>query len=122
MLQKGLSITQERLCRSTTKAAYDLEATQTPASNYNNPLATGGAQHVKFEASRDWSDWILFGIGWICGITWIIGAFRPLCRHPRFPKARNKAGWIANLICKPASYLLDVGSGHCAIPLCWVQM
>ena len=106
MLQSSLSMNANYLCRSTTDAAYDLEANQTTASNYNIPSATGTAQHVKFEESRDWSDWILFGVGWICGITWIVGAFRPLCRRPRFPAARNKAGWIANLICKPAHIFL----------------
>ena len=45
-----------------------------------------------------WTDWILFGVGWICGIAWIVGAFIPLCRRPRFPAPRNKAGWIANLV------------------------
>ena len=121
MLQNGLSLNTKHLCRSTTNAAYDLEANQIPASNYNNPLATGTAQQVKFEESRDWSDWILFAIGWICGITWIVGALRPLCRRPRFPAARNKAGWIANVIGKPATPPLNLGSGHCARPLCNIE-
>lgn len=59
----------------------------------------------------DWTDWILFGVGWICGIAWIIGACRPLCRHPRFPAARNKAGWIANVAGEP--YFLNLCQSHC---------
>lgn len=107
VLRNGLFTNTKRLCRSTTNAAYDLEANQVAASNYNNRSATGTAQQVKFEERPDWSDWILFGVGWICGITWIVGALRPLCRRPRFPAARNKAGWIANLICKQPAYLIE---------------
>ena len=52
-----------------------------------------------------WTDWILFGVGWLSGIAWFIGVFVPLCRRPRFPAPRNKAGWIANLIGNPHQLL-----------------
>lgn len=78
-----------------------MEAGQVPKSTYNNSPATATPQKVQYEGRRDRSDWILFGFGWIFGITWIVGAFRPLCRHPKFPAPRNKAGWIANVVGKP---------------------
>lgn len=65
------------------------------------------AQHGAVDSVVDWTDWILFGVGWICGIAWIVGACRPLCRNPRFPAARNKAGWIANIAGKPYTNLCN---------------
>ena len=64
------------------------------------------APQVQSEPPPDWSDWILFAIGWICGVAWIVGALRPLCCQPRFPATRNKAGWIANVIGDPQSTTL----------------
>ncbi|DBB08720.1 TPA: hypothetical protein ACH3X3_008155 [Trebouxia sp. C0006] len=65
--------------------------------NHASQVAVPVAQ-VKRQPAADWSDWIFFAVGWICGVAWIAGVMRPLCRHPRFPAARNKAGWIANVI------------------------
>ncbi len=65
--------------------------------NHASQVAVPVAQ-VKHEPAPDWSDWIFFAVGWICGVAWVAGVMRPLCRHPRFPAARNKAGWIANVI------------------------
>eukprot|EP00243_Klebsormidium_subtile_P007768 TRINITY_DN3502_c0_g1_i1.p1 TRINITY_DN3502_c0_g1~~TRINITY_DN3502_c0_g1_i1.p1 ORF type:complete len:176 (-),score=30.76 TRINITY_DN3502_c0_g1_i1:578-1105(-) len=43
-------------------------------------------------------DWIFFGIGWIVGISWVIGALLPLCRTPKFANSTVRGGWIANCI------------------------
>ncbi|GAQ85278.1 hypothetical protein KFL_002270120 [Klebsormidium nitens] len=43
-------------------------------------------------------DWILFGLGWIFGIFWPIGALLPLCRTPKFANPTVKGGWFANCV------------------------
>lgn len=56
------------------------------------------AHDNSFAPKKDHSDLLLFCFGFLCGVTWFIGAFRPLCRRPRFPRRRNFYGWLANLV------------------------
>ncbi|GAQ85280.1 hypothetical protein KFL_002270140 [Klebsormidium nitens] len=45
-------------------------------------------------------DWALFFMGWFtCGVGWIVGAFLPLCRTPRFENGMIMGAWIANCAC-----------------------
>ena len=46
----------------------------------------------------DTTDWGFFWLGWVFALSWVIGCFRPLCRHPRFPQKQNFRGWIGNVI------------------------
>ncbi|GAQ85279.1 hypothetical protein KFL_002270130 [Klebsormidium nitens] len=43
-------------------------------------------------------DWIFFGVGWVLSVFWVIGAFLPLCRTPKFANNAVKAGWVANCV------------------------
>ena len=77
----------------------DLEAGQLQVCSckqVQQPAAAADPQ-ASVEAA-DWSDWKYFGVGWFCGIAWVVGTLRPLSRYPRFPATRNLAGWIANVI------------------------
>ena len=48
----------------------------------------------------DDTDWGFFWLGWVFGLLWVVGCFRPLCRQPRFPQKQNFRGWIGNVIGK----------------------
>lgn len=88
----AVSISHLRLCLAETPVKDQATA---PAEQ-KQPFVVSAPGH--YPEAPIWTDWILFGVGWICGIAWLIGALVPLCRRPRFPATRNKAGWIANVI------------------------
>ena len=82
-------------------SAGDLLHTPAPTNKQAHVMSAPGY----LKETPIWTDWILFEVGWVSGIAWFIGVFVPLCRRPRFPAPRNKAGWIANLIGNPHQLL-----------------
>ncbi len=42
----------------------------------------GLAQHNRREGCCN-AQWVLFGFGWVCGLTWILGFLLPMCSYQR---------------------------------------
>lgn len=38
------------------------------------------------------------GLGWLFGVPWVVGAFFPMCRKPRFQSRSAIVAWILNVV------------------------
>jgi len=58
---------------------------------------SGMTQHQRREGCCN-SQWVLFGFGWVTGLTWILGFLLPMCSYQRLKVPSYRVGWYANTI------------------------